>query len=178
MAVVYQITSPSGKSYIGVAKYSAAIRFKKHCYDAKNGRKTALAAAIRKHGAEAMIVRTLVESTSEYCFDLESRVIKAYGTLHPHGYNLTTGGEGIHEMAEASKQKHVESHNRPECLAKKSEASKRYNSSPEVRQRKSEEMKKRWKSQAYREKIAKALEDKLRADVAAGLRKPPKKERY
>ena len=98
MPVVYQITSPSGKSYIGVAKRSAHERFKKHANDARTGRKTALCGAIRKYGADAMKVVTLIESTSEYCFDLEVRVISKFGTLHPNGYNLTTGSEGIHEM--------------------------------------------------------------------------------
>lgn len=150
MAVVYRITSPSGKAYIGVAKRSARERFTKHKNDARNGRGTALCAAIRKYGEDAFLVETLIESTSEYCFDLEVKAIKAFGTLHPYGYNLTSGGEGVHDMAEHSRLKHKAALNTPEQLAKRSESAKRYSSRPEVIEMKKSLMKKRWETEEWR----------------------------
>ena len=150
MPVVYKIVSPSGKSYIGVAKRSAQERFKKHCADARLGRKTALCGAIRKYGPDALSVSTLIESTSEYCFDFEIKAIKAYETLHPNGYNLTTGGEGIHEMADVSKEKHRASMSSLERRKAVSKASLAYNSRPEVLDEKSRLMKQRWESKEWR----------------------------
>lgn len=172
MAVVYKITSPSGKSYIGVAKRSADERFKKHCRDARLGRGTALCAAIRKYGADSMSVTTLVESTSEYCFDLEIKTIRAFGTLHPHGYNLTTGGEGIHEMAEASKAKHRASMRNPARLAAISDASKAFNSRPEVREQKSRLMKERWASKEWRKRMKMIAKEKKMAKIKAQPTEP------
>lgn len=38
MAELYQLTFADGKSYIGIAKTSAAKRFKRHQYNAKRGK--------------------------------------------------------------------------------------------------------------------------------------------
>jgi len=144
MSVLYRITSPSGKSYIGVGKYSAEVRFKKHSHDAKSGRKTALCNAIRHYGAEAMRVETLVISTSEYCFDLEVKAIAAFGTLCPNGYNMTTGGEGIHEMDPETTRRHRDAIRTPEHRAFASASSKIHRNTEKARAKTSADMKSRW----------------------------------
>jgi hypothetical protein len=66
---IYRLISPSGKSYIGQAKYERKNRTRKggdrrwheHQNDAKRGRKTALCNAIRKHGASSFKMEILLQ---------------------------------------------------------------------------------------------------------------------
>lgn len=62
----------------------------------REGRDQALQKAIRKYGADAFKVQTLVIADNwEYLCDLERKAIDAFGTRSPGGYNLTVGGEGV-----------------------------------------------------------------------------------
>lgn len=160
MSVLYRITSPAGKSYIGVAKHSAEARFKKHVRDSKGGRQTALCGAIRKYGAEAMQVETLLVATSEYCFQAEIKAISVFGTLAPNGYNMTTGGEGVHEMDEESKRRHRASVNAPEVRAAKSAASKVHRNTKEAKEATSALMHKRWETSDWQSHFSKCMKDK------------------
>lgn len=125
MACLYQLIFPDGKSYIGITSKTAEQRFKAHCTNAKNditeypdytptqkkisdkeygldnfGKLpwlTSLGAAIRKHGKQNVIVKTLVISNNrEYLKELEIKAIKRYRTLycsyaHYSGYNTSKG---------------------------------------------------------------------------------------
>ena len=94
MAVLYRLTSPSNKQYIGIAKNSLQNRFSVHVAEAKSGSMTALHKSIRKYGADAFIKEILVVSNYEYIRDLEIKAIEAFKTMSPNGYNLTIGGDG------------------------------------------------------------------------------------
>lgn len=92
MAVLYRITSPSGKQYIGIS-----VNYRKRMNDhrqasAKGG--TRLYAAIRKYKWESFSFEVLVVGSFEYVKQLEVKAIAAFNTLHPHGYNMTEGGDG------------------------------------------------------------------------------------
>jgi group I intron endonuclease len=92
MADLYMLTSPSGKSYIGISD-DARRRWNEHNFDARKGSKCVIHLAIRKHGWDNFKKQILVTSTYDYVRDLESKLIKAYKTMLPDGYNMTVGGE-------------------------------------------------------------------------------------
>lgn len=94
MGELYLLTFPNGKRYIGITSKTATRRRIVHMHHARKGRRGALQAAIRKHGAFEM--RTLlIASDWEYLCEMERRAIVAFETRSPAGYNMTDGGEGI-----------------------------------------------------------------------------------
>lgn len=87
--IVYRLTSPVGKCYIGVAK-NLEDRFHVH--------KTspyAVGQMIRKYGEENIQKETLLVGEPDYCYMIEARLIESLGTVSPRGYNLTAGGKGV-----------------------------------------------------------------------------------
>jgi group I intron endonuclease len=95
MGCLYRIDFPSGKSYIGITAGTAQVRFAEHVYNATRGLGRGINRAIRKYGAQAATLRTVVIADDwEYLMDLERKAIKAFGTKGPLGYNMTDGGEG------------------------------------------------------------------------------------
>ena len=96
MGTLYILTSPAGKSYIGISSKTTELRWAKHVEHALGKRNSgALYAALRKYGPDSFLVRTLVVSNDwEYLCALEIRAIAAFRTRTPHGYNISTGGEG------------------------------------------------------------------------------------
>ena len=97
MGTLYRITSPSGKSYIGITSKTTEQRWEKHKEHAFGKRDAgALYSALRKYGHENFIVETLVICDKwDYLCELEKKAINSYRTKSPHGYNITDGGEGI-----------------------------------------------------------------------------------
>ena len=90
--LIYRITSPSGKSYIGQTTQDFDERMKQH-QNLKGC--NAIHNAIKKYGFHNMEVSILARNMTEYQLNKEEiNLIKIYNTLSPHGYNLTTGGEG------------------------------------------------------------------------------------
>lgn len=128
MGCLYQIEFPNGKSYIGITMKTAEQRFKGHT---RLRDKTALAHALKKHGACNVKVKTLIIADRwDYLCDLEKKAIASYKTKIPHGYNLTDGGEGTLgvEWSEESRAKlskaRIGSIATPECRAKMSASRK------------------------------------------------------
>ena len=97
MGCLYQLTSPSGKSYLGISSKTAAHRFAKHVEHALGKRENGVIySALRKYGSDQFQIKTLVIANDwEYLCDLEKKAIIALQTRYPHGYNMTDGGEGI-----------------------------------------------------------------------------------
>jgi hypothetical protein len=96
MGCLYKLTSPSGKSYIGISRSTAGERWVVHQLRTKEGRNYALQQAIRKYGAGSFIVETLAESDEwDALCEMERLAIIEHGTKTPLGYNLTDGGEGV-----------------------------------------------------------------------------------
>lgn len=96
MGCLYQLTSPSGKAYIGITKKTASLRFAKHVEHALGKRENGvLYSALRKYQPENFKIETLVMANDWlYLNELEAKVIAAFGTRHPAGYNMTDGGGG------------------------------------------------------------------------------------
>jgi len=92
---LYKLTSPSGKSYIGITKGPLQARLNHHRFDSERGSRGKLHTAIRKHGFENFKIEVLHDSIDpdELC-ELEIAAIRDLNTFGKGGYNLTLGGEG------------------------------------------------------------------------------------
>ena len=86
--LIYKITSPSGKAYIGQTRWWAK-RMAKH----KSGKSncTGLQATINKYGWDAMKKEVLWEGPEDELDAMEVRLIEEHDTLR-NGYNLIPGG--------------------------------------------------------------------------------------
>lgn len=91
MDKIYILTFPNGKSYIGVTSGTVAHRVAQHANRAKNGGRSALYAAWRKHGRPS--VATLAEHTTDEVYLAEMQLIAEYQTQTPQGYNTVEGGK-------------------------------------------------------------------------------------
>lgn len=94
--VLYLLTNTvNGKQYVGITTQPIARRWSDHVSKAHQGRQTIIALAMRKHGAEMFTMTLLGEASSweELCA-MEQAAIASYQTFHPHGYNMTHGGDG------------------------------------------------------------------------------------
>lgn len=93
LAYLYRIVNAlDGKQYIGVTK-NPKVRFRSHAFHNTKTR-SALKAAIKKHGVENFEMSILLISTQAYCYEMEPKLIAAYGTQKPNGYNICSGGRG------------------------------------------------------------------------------------
>ena len=92
---LYKLTSPSGKSYIGITRGALQVRLNHHRFDSERGSLGKLHKAIRKYGFENFKVEVLNASNDpdELC-ELEIAAIREHNTFGKGGYNLTLGGEG------------------------------------------------------------------------------------
>jgi group I intron endonuclease len=92
-AYLYKITSTlNGMQYIGVT-VNPKKRWNSHCRPAKSAG-LLLKNAILKHGKENFKMEILFQAPQAYCYEMEPKLIEAYQTLSPSGYNLTAGGMG------------------------------------------------------------------------------------
>lgn len=111
MGIIYLITSPSGKYYIGQTIKTANQRWKEHIEDALNPKKNnckALNAAIIKYGKDSFNITTLIECCNELLNEKEQEYILLYNSIIPNGYNIKLGGSsGLHH--ESTKNKISES---------------------------------------------------------------------
>lgn len=84
----------SGKRYVGQTTRTVAQRLSEHVCN-KTRRGCALAAALRKYGAENFVLVELEQCDSQTALDAaEQRWIRLLNTMAPHGYNLRPGGRG------------------------------------------------------------------------------------
>ena len=97
MGCLYQLTSPSGKSYVGITAKTLEQRWSKHIEHALGKRDNgALYAALRKYGPDTFTVKELVRCGDWSTLQrLEIMAIAVLGTRSPRGYNISTGGEGV-----------------------------------------------------------------------------------
>jgi group I intron endonuclease len=100
---VYSITNKlNGMQYIGITS-DTKKRFKSHC-GPKTRAKSYIKNAIHEHGKESFNFNVLVVADRRYCMELEAKLIMAYNTLAPSGYNICGGGEG--PVAALTKENH------------------------------------------------------------------------
>src|SRR5437870_856998 len=109
MGIIYKLTAPNGKGYIGQSTKAFAIRMTCHKSAAANLGKTngcrVLNAAIRKHGWDNFTKEVLLICPDEDLDLYEERFIAGYGTLVPGGYNLMTGGHSNKVYSAESREK-------------------------------------------------------------------------
>ena len=121
--VIYKITAPNGKAYIGqhltsvnaklttkggrvslsLKMHKLAGRMKQHRSKASNC--TILKRSIGKYGWENMKVEILLRCDPEQLNYYEQQMIAAWDTLAPNGLNCTTGGEAGKKVCTETRQK-------------------------------------------------------------------------
>jgi group I intron endonuclease len=98
--VIYKLTSPSGKSYIGQTR-----NFRMRCNEHKSSKHcTKLSSAIKKYGLESFSHEILESGlTIEQANIAEELYINEHATIHPNGYNLASGGGASRHNDETKK---------------------------------------------------------------------------
>ena len=89
--IIYKITSPSGKVYVGQTMRSFETRVAEH--KSKTSNCTALKNAINKYGDEMKYEIIEEDVPQEHLDDREIHWISHSNSLAPGGYNLNTGGQ-------------------------------------------------------------------------------------
>jgi group I intron endonuclease len=96
--VIYRLTSPSGKAYIGQTRNNVEKRWNAHRYQANEevmDKHYAIHKAIRKYGWENFTKEVMMVCDYEWELNEWEKIhIAEYNTLSPNGYNLTEGGWG------------------------------------------------------------------------------------
>ena len=100
MGIIYKITSPSNKVYIGQTIKTVEKRWKEHIEDALNPKKDhckALNLAIRKYGVNNFKFEIIIECGKEMLDEYEIKYITQCSSQTPNGYNIKLGGSsGLH----------------------------------------------------------------------------------
>jgi group I intron endonuclease len=85
----------NGKRYVGMTAMTLPKRINAHRHAVKKGSNTILHNAIRKYGIESFTFEHVASSFDrESLQESERALIQQEGTLYPHGYNMTPGGDG------------------------------------------------------------------------------------
>lgn len=136
---IYLFTFPNGKQYVGQTYQEYLKRWKQHEYTSTytNGKyyDLPLYRAVRLYGWENVIREIICECEISQLNDIETSYIKLLKTLHPNGYNLTSGGDSPDLVCDETKNKMRMAQNKryenPESLIKLSIAQKkRYENKP------------------------------------------------
>jgi hypothetical protein len=90
MGLIYKLTSPEGKSYIGQTVQSFKKRMNGHVHGKSYCR--VLKCAIDEYGFDNFEKQVLWEGENELISEKEKYYIKYFNTMHPNGYNLSSGG--------------------------------------------------------------------------------------
>ena len=102
MGIIYILTSPDNKSYIGQTIQELKTRMNGHKYGKSYCR--ALKDAISKFGFDSFKKEIIWEGDNSSLCDMEKYYICTYNTLHPNGYNLSSGGgRGEHRSKDTVK---------------------------------------------------------------------------
>lgn len=124
--IIYMLTSPVGKSYIGQTTKAFDGRMRDHARAAiAHGRCVALYAAVRKYGWKNFKQEVLLQCPARMLDYYETQGILLYGTLAPDGYNLETGGHAGKKASEETKQRmsYSAKHNRDNSVYSKADTS-------------------------------------------------------
>lgn len=103
--LIYMITFPSGRRYIGQTSRTFEERMKSHKNSIRALRGCRLVkAAVKKYGWNSVKTEILVLCDEKDLDDYETKFIELYNTLAPNGYNLETGGHGNKIISETSRK--------------------------------------------------------------------------
>lgn len=93
--IIYKLTSPSGKVYIGQSKYDLETRWQQHLWARQSSVKTTkLKHAFNKYDPETWTKEILFECDQETASFHEMEQIEKHDSFR-NGYNMTLGGEGL-----------------------------------------------------------------------------------
>ena len=140
MGVIYKITSPSGKAYIGQTKQKLSNRLAAHVKPADR-KCPILGKAITKYGWHAMKVETLVEVPNALLLEYEKKFIDMYQTFGRLGYNASPGGEDSPMKTPSIAAKSRATLMQPERQAKKVKTFKKTRANPDVAKKYSDGLK-------------------------------------
>jgi hypothetical protein len=98
--IIYKVTSPSGKIYVGQTVHTLEERIKGH--NKKSTNCTLLKRAIDKYGDE-MVYEIIETVPHELLDERETYWIKELNSLAPNGYNCSTGGNNKKELSDLLK---------------------------------------------------------------------------
>ncbi len=104
--LIYMMTFPNGKKYVGqtVGTFEARMMGHKSSSTATKTKGCRLVkSAIRKYGWDNIIKEVVLLCNTEELDMYENKFITAYNTLHPHGYNLITGGNSNKKASDNTK---------------------------------------------------------------------------
>jgi len=102
MGIIYKVTSPSGKVYVGQTIQRFEARITSH--RSKGSRCTAVSRAIQKYG-DKMVWDIIEEVPNELLDERENFWIKELNCLSPNGYNLVSGGGVNRIVSQVTKDK-------------------------------------------------------------------------
>jgi len=103
MGLIYKLTSPSGKSYIGMTLRTMEQRMKEHTrHDSKC---MYLVHGINKYGFDNFIKEVIWKGEDSQTPEIEREMIIKHDTLSPNGYNLRSGGGCGERISEELRQK-------------------------------------------------------------------------
>ena len=100
--IIYCLTSPSEKKYIGQTKYSLERRFTQHCR--LKGECRLLENSINKYGPENFKKEILYTCELDEIDEKEKYFISLHNSMHPNGYNIRSGGKSQSYHCEESKE--------------------------------------------------------------------------
>lgn len=106
MCILYKLTFPNGKVYIGITTETLPRRVQRHIAYARAHRPYALSAAIRKYGEKSFSAEQIASARSWVdLVDLERIAVQQFNSLCPNGYNMTGGGEGSFRVAPSEEKR-------------------------------------------------------------------------
>lgn len=93
--LVYKVSFPNGKVYIGFTSTSLEKRKLSHLSEVRKGKLRPFYNALKKYGTAAVWTPINYYQTKEFALNRESYFIKQYNSYSKDfGYNMTLGGEG------------------------------------------------------------------------------------
>ena len=99
MNILYKLTFPNGKVYIGITTELLSRRVQRHINYARENRHYALSAAIRKYGEHSFVAEHIASAkTKDDLACIERIAIEQYNSICPNGYNMTGGGDGTYHI--------------------------------------------------------------------------------
>jgi group I intron endonuclease len=104
--IVYKVTSPNGKVYIGLTSKTLEQRKKDHINMSKKRLKSYFYNALKKYNEQLVWEELIFCNSREIASELEKFFIKQYQSYDPNkGYNGTFGGDNKVILTEEVKQK-------------------------------------------------------------------------
>ena len=103
--ILYKLSFPNGKAYIGITLETLAQRVRRHISYARAGRMFALSCAIRKYGEDAFMAEVLRTAESSDLNRIEIETISEYRSRGIILYNMTDGGDGSLGVTPSQKTK-------------------------------------------------------------------------